>query len=98
MPGSEELSRTTLDHLLQGFQIIAPDWTYLYVNRAAAEQGRTTPDKLEGRTMWEAYPGIEQTPLFEVLKEVMGRSHASLRSMEGPCARRARSAAAPRSR
>lgn len=66
-----DIPRSTLDHLLEGFQVIGPDWTYLYVNPAAARHGRTTPKELEGRTMWEAYPGIEKTPVFTLLKRVM---------------------------
>jgi signal transduction histidine kinase len=63
--------RTTLDHLLEGFQIIAPDWTYLYVNPAAARHGRRRPEELHGRKMWDAYPGIQDTPLFAVLSRCM---------------------------
>jgi signal transduction histidine kinase len=63
--------RSTLDHLLEGFQIIAPDWTYVYVNPAAARHGRRTPEELHGRKMWEAYPGIQDTPLFAVLSRCM---------------------------
>jgi signal transduction histidine kinase len=63
--------RSTLDHLLEGFQIIAPDWTYRYVNPAAARHGRRTPDELHGRKMWDVYPGIQDTPLFAVLSRCM---------------------------
>lgn len=45
--------RDTLDSLLEGFQIIAHDWTYLYVNPAAARHGRHSPDELHGRKMWD---------------------------------------------
>ena len=50
-----------------GFQVIAPDWRYLYLNPAAASHGGKQPEELVGRTMLEAYPGIEHTPLFSVL-------------------------------
>ena len=63
--------RATLDSLLEGFQIIGRDFTYLYVNPAAARQGRSTPEALEGRKMWEAYPGFDQTPLFAELGRCM---------------------------
>lgn len=66
-----DIPRTTLDHLLEGFQVIGADWTYLYVNPAAARHGRSTREQLEGRKMWEAYPGIEQMPVFVLLKRVM---------------------------
>jgi len=63
--------RETLDSLLEGFQIIARDWTYLYVNPAAARHGQRSPEQLRGRKMWEVYPGIEDTPLFVTLTRCM---------------------------
>ena len=71
MPDDRDRFRSTLDHLLEGFQIIGPDWRYLYVNPVAAKHGRSTAAELEGRTMMEAYPGIDQSPLFETLKRAM---------------------------
>jgi PAS domain S-box-containing protein len=67
----EGIYRETLDGLLEGFQIIGFDWRYLYVNPAAARHGRQAPDELIGRRMHEVYPGIEQTPLFAVLRTCM---------------------------
>ena len=63
--------RRTLDSLREGFQIIGVDWTYVYVNPVAAHHGQSTPERLTGRIIWDAYPGIEQTPLFQVMREVM---------------------------
>lgn len=71
MPDDRDRYRTTLDHLIEGFQIIGPDWRYLYVNPAAAEHGRSTVAELEGRTMMEAYPGIDRAPVFATLKKTM---------------------------
>ncbi len=71
--------RQTLEGLLEGFQIVGPDWRYIYVNPAAARHGRRTPADLVGRLMWEAYPGIRETPLFETLSRCMTeRRSASL--------------------
>jgi len=63
--------RETLDSLLEGFQIIGRDWTYLYVNPTAAMQGQSTPDALVGRRMWEVYPGFDESPLFAQLRLAM---------------------------
>ncbi len=71
MSVSDDIPRSTLEHLLEGFQVLAPDWTYLYVNPAAAEQGRSTPEALQGTKIWDAYPGIEETPLFALLERAM---------------------------
>jgi len=73
---SEERFRGTLDTMIEGCQIIGFDWRYLYVNAAAAAQGRSTPQALIGRTMMEAYPGIETTPVFAVLRRCMDTRRA----------------------
>ncbi len=67
----ESLPQQILGALLEGFQVIGFDWTYLYVNDAAARHGRSTPEQLLGRTMMEAYPGIEHTQVFELVRDCM---------------------------
>ncbi|MBZ0272744.1 PAS domain-containing protein [bacterium] len=67
----EILARGVLDNLLEGCQVISPDFRYLYVNPAVAAQGRTTVDALVGRTMMEMYPGIENTEMFSILRRCM---------------------------
>jgi two-component system sensor kinase FixL len=63
--------RRTLDSLLEGFQIIDREWRYVYVNPAAAVHGRSRPEDLIGRTMWEAYPGVQNSALFVQLQRCM---------------------------
>lgn len=63
--------RRALDCLSEGFQVIGPDWRYIYVNPAAARHGRRTAEQLAGRRMTEVYPGIEATPLFGLLRQCM---------------------------
>lgn len=71
-PEEDRRSRDALDRALLGFQIIGFDWRYLYVNPAAARQGRQpSPRSLVGRTMAEVYPGIEDTPMFRELQRCM---------------------------
>ena len=60
-----------LDHLREGCQIIDFDWRYRYVNEAVARQGRRAKHELLGRTMMDAFPDIEKTPLFSVLQRCM---------------------------
>ncbi|MEW6363265.1 MAG: ATP-binding protein [Acidobacteriota bacterium] len=64
-------SHDILDNLLEGCQIIGPDWRYLYVNEAACRQGRRPKEQLLGRTVMDAYPGIEYAPMFPVLRQCM---------------------------
>ena len=63
--------RAALEVLTEGFQIIGPDWRYVYVNPAAARHGRRDASTLIGTPMVDAYPGIDQTPLFAVLRKCM---------------------------
>lgn len=63
--------RRALDALREGFQIVGFDWKYIYLNPAAARHGRCSPRELVGRTMAEAYPGIDQTPLYRMLRRAM---------------------------
>jgi PAS domain S-box-containing protein len=76
--------RSTLDAMLEGCQIIAPDWRYLYVNEAAAAHGRQPRDELVGRTMMERYPGIEDSELFGIMRDCMERRVARRMENEFP--------------
>jgi len=67
----ESALRISIEHLLEGVQVIAFDWTYLYLNETAASHGQRRPVDLIGRTMMACYPGVEHTELFAVLKHVM---------------------------
>lgn len=68
---SEERFRRTLDMMMEGCQIIGPDWRYLYVNDAAGRHGRKSPEDLWGRPMAETFPGIERTAVFAELRRCM---------------------------
>jgi len=68
---SEERLQSTMDSMLEGGQIIGFDWRYLYVNDALVAQGRQPRQALIGRTLMEAYPGIESTELFATLQRCM---------------------------
>ena len=57
--------------MLEGCQIIGPDWRYLYVNDAVTRQGRQPKENLLGHTIMEVYPGIENTELFTFMQRCM---------------------------
>src|SRR5437762_7455286 len=67
----ETALRVSIEHLLEGVQVIAFDWTYLFVNETAATHGQRRAQDLVGRTMMACHPGIENTELFAVLRHVM---------------------------
>jgi PAS domain S-box-containing protein len=68
---SEERYRTTLDGMLEGCQLLGHDWRYLYLNPAAASQNRRPNAELLGRRMPDAWPGIEGTEVFALLRRCM---------------------------
>lgn len=54
--------------LLEGCSLVDLEWRYVYVNESAAKHARRPIDELLGRTMMEAFPGLEGTPLFAALR------------------------------
>lgn len=68
---SEARYRTTLDTIFEGCQLLGFDWRYLYLNPASAVQNRRPNEELLGRTMLEAWPGIEASPVFSLLRRCM---------------------------
>lgn len=66
-----QLQSSTLDFLIEGLQVIDPDWRYLYLNDAAVNQSKFPRNELIGYTMMEKYPGIENTSMYAVLEKCM---------------------------
>ena len=73
----ENRLQVTLDHMIEGCQIIDYNWRYVYVNEAAARQGRKKKEELLGFTMMQAYPGINKTEMFNHLQNCMTNRVAS---------------------
>jgi PAS domain S-box-containing protein len=71
LQAAKERLQSTMDSMLEGAQLIGYDWRYLYVNDVLAAQGKKSKDELLGRTMMEAYPGIDQTDFFVTLRRSM---------------------------
>ena len=67
----ENRLQASLDFMIEGCQIIDFDWRYVYVNEAAAKQGRKKKEDLLGYTMMQVYPGIDKTELFSNLRNCM---------------------------
>jgi two-component system cell cycle sensor histidine kinase/response regulator CckA len=68
---AEERLRNALDSMLEGCMIVGFDWTYLYVNEAAARHGLTTREQLVGRRMLDVFPGVEHSAVFARFRECM---------------------------
>lgn len=67
----EEFFQRTLDGMLEGEQIHDFDWKYTYVNDALVRSSTYPKEELLGKSLFEKYPGIEQTELFKVLDRCM---------------------------
>ncbi len=63
-----EVARDVLESLLEGCQVIGVDYRYLFINDTVAKQAQRSKDQLVGRTMTECFPGIDTTPMFDVLR------------------------------
>lgn len=68
---SEKKYHATLDHMMEGFQIIDFEFRYAYVNDTVVKQSKYSREELIGYTMMEKYPGIENTELFKTLTRCM---------------------------
>ncbi len=68
---SERRLRHTMDHMMEGVQLIGFDWKYIYVNDALSEYSTYSKEELEGHSILEKYPGVEHTSLFKTLEKCM---------------------------
>lgn len=60
-----------LDGLLEGCSLLGFDWTYLYVNDAAARQSHQPREKLIGRTIHDVFPTARETEFFQACRIAM---------------------------
>ncbi|HRI82312.1 MAG TPA: PAS domain S-box protein [Opitutaceae bacterium] len=68
---SDDRLRGLLGDMMEGCQLHDRDYRYLYLNEAAARNGRRRREELLGRTVFECYPGFEQSALFAAMKLCM---------------------------
>ena len=68
---SEERYHSTLDHMMEGCQIIDFDWKYVYLNDAADIHNRRPKTELMGKKYMDMWPGIEKTEVFGVIKNCL---------------------------
>ena len=68
-----EAYSSVLDRLLEGCQVIGSDWRYRYVNEAFLKYGNVAGEKMLGRTVVEAHPGIENSGLLAAMRDCLER-------------------------
>lgn len=57
--------------MLEGVQVISPEWKYVYVNKTLEAQAKRPSAELINHTMMEMFPGIDQTDMFGRLSDCM---------------------------
>ncbi len=65
---SENRFSSTLDGVLEGFQILGFDSRYLYINKTAEIHNRRPKEELLGNIYGDMWPGIEKTRVYEIIK------------------------------
>ncbi|MBY0554717.1 PAS domain-containing protein [bacterium] len=71
---NDNFFKLSVEPLLEGIQIIDPDYRYVYINDVAAKQGKYKKEDYLGKTMMEMYPDIERADFFLLIKEVLQNS------------------------
>ena len=79
---SEERLRRTLDEMMEGCQILSCAWRYLYLNDTAVRYSHSRREDLIGKTLFECYPGVEDTELFGVMVSCMKERKAATTESE----------------
>ncbi|MDF3026824.1 MAG: narX [Fluviicola sp.] len=67
----EKRYQETLNHMMEGFQIIDFDWRYLYVNDTVVRHSKTSREVLLGKTLLEVFPQLEDSQLHRSMKKCM---------------------------
>ncbi len=79
---AKSVALDVLESLHEGCQVVDRDWRYVYVNDAVVVQSRQSRSHLLGRTMMECYPGIEESPMFSLLRRCMSeRTHQRMENV-----------------
>ena len=68
---NEVYAALTLEHMLEGCQIMGFDWRYLYLNRTAEIHNRRPNEELLGNRFMDMWPGIEETEVYKIIKQTL---------------------------
>jgi PAS domain S-box-containing protein len=66
---NEKRFRESLDHMIEGVQIIGFDWKYIYVNDSMVQQSGLEKDGIIGNEIIKLFPGLKDTELEKGLKK-----------------------------
>jgi len=59
------------DHMLEGVQVVDFEFRYLYLNQVVVAQAKSSLEELLHQKMTDKFPGIDQSPMFQLIKTCM---------------------------
>jgi PAS domain S-box-containing protein len=68
---SEIRFHSTLDSMIEGCQILDFNWVYQYLNDSADLHNKRPKEELLGRKYTDCWPGIENTHVYNVIKDTL---------------------------
>ncbi|HET7229580.1 MAG TPA: ATP-binding protein [Longimicrobium sp.] len=68
---ARERTEAVLGSIADAFYLLDRDWTFTYVNAAAEPLLQSTRERLLGRTLWEAFPGVVGSEFEEPYRTAM---------------------------
>jgi signal transduction histidine kinase len=68
---AEQQHRTILESISEGFIFVDRDWYVRYANEQVAALGNVPLSSILGKTLWEAFPGIENASFVPAYREAM---------------------------
>jgi len=83
-----ERLRMTLERINDGFFTLDRDWQFTYVNREAARLIECNAEDVYGRSVWEAFPAVIDTPIERAYRRAMDENiMVSLEAYYAPLAK-----------
>jgi PAS domain S-box-containing protein len=68
---AEQQHRAILESISEGFIFVDRDWHIRYANQQVAALGGVSLSSILGKTLWEAFPGIENSSFVPAYREAM---------------------------
>jgi PAS domain S-box-containing protein len=65
---SEARYGQVLASIQDAFTVLDDDYRYLYANERAGQWARCAPSEMVGKFIWDVYPSIRSTPLFDAIR------------------------------
>jgi PAS domain S-box-containing protein len=78
LAATQQRTRDVLERISDGFYALDRAWRFTYLNHAAERILDERRGALLGRVIWEAFPGLVDTPLSQAYQRVMNEGQATI--------------------